>query len=567
MYELPEAGLSGLTDEALSALESDGLAAFADLNLSADSDEATVTEAERIAPLVREVRAELSARAERAAKIADLTAEMAVADEPEAEVVEEPVAEAAEEPVAEEAPVEEPAAEAEAEVVAEAEEIIKAEAQEPEPVAASVDSPVTRAARNAPAVIIPKEKSVVTLTAAADVPGFSTGQPLEGLDAVVAATVSRMRAFPTGRPNGEVFNRYGTAVITKTGYEGLTQDNPDFRDDEALIAAARSTSRLPGGSLVAAGGWCAPSESIYDLCGGAEASDLLSLPEIQVTRGGIRYTKGPDFSDIFGNVGFHQTETQAIAGTPDKTCYEVECPQFTEERLDAYGICIKAPILTNAAYPELVRHVIEQSLVAHELKINAGILASIKTALGTSLKPADQGSTISTLESLAWVAESIRTKYGLSDSATVEVIAPKWFRQVVREDLARRNGQITGSVSDAQVNAWFSDRNLAVQFVRGLADIDVSTALAVKPPATVDLLMYPAGSFIKGTSAVINLDSVYDSTGLVKNVYTALFVEEGVLVADKCYGGAAVTIPICGSGRSGAADLVACFGTAENAAP
>jgi hypothetical protein len=60
---------------------------------------------------------------------------------------------------------------------------------------------------------------------------------------------------------------------------------------------------------------------------------------------------------------------------------------------------------------------------------------------------------------------------------------------------------------------------------------------------------------------------VYDSTNLASNTYTALFSEEGYLVANRCYGAAAVTIPVCDSGRSGAADLVACFGTAETAGP
>jgi hypothetical protein len=80
---------------------------------------------------------------------------------------------------------------------------------------------------------------------------------------------------------------------------------------------------------------------------------ILSLPEVNVTRGGIKFTKGPQWADIYGNIGFTQTEAQAIAGTT-KPCYEVTCPTFTDVRLDAVGLCIKAPILTNAAYPEVV---------------------------------------------------------------------------------------------------------------------------------------------------------------------------------------------------------------------
>ena len=120
--------------------------------------------------------------------------------------------------------------------------------------------------------------------------------------------------------------------------------------------AAAKESRLPGGSLLASGGWCAPSETIYTLCSTESLDGLIDLPEINVQRGGIRFTKGPDFSDIYTDAGFCQTEAQAIAGTT-KPCVEIECPAFEEVRLDACGICVKAPILTNAGYPELVQRV------------------------------------------------------------------------------------------------------------------------------------------------------------------------------------------------------------------
>lgn len=88
---------------------------------------------------------------------------------------------------------------------------------------------------------------------------------------------------------------------------------PD-NDADAAIAFAVDQSRLPGGSLVAAGGWCAPSETLYDLCELESRDGLLSLPEVNVRRGGIRYTMGPDWVDIFANTGFSFTEAQDIAG-------------------------------------------------------------------------------------------------------------------------------------------------------------------------------------------------------------------------------------------------------------
>jgi len=74
-------------------------------------------------------------------------------------------------------------------------------------------------------------------------------------------------------------------------------------------------------------------------------------------------------------------------------------------------------------------------------------------------------------------------------------------------------------------------------------------------PTTFQALIYPAGTFIKGTSDVINLNAVYDAASLATNVYTALFFEEGVLVAKMCYESALVTLPICNAGRTGTANL------------
>lgn len=557
-YELPESGLEGLDIEALSALESEGLDAFRDLDISDDTDADTIAEGERIVAAVREVREAKAAleaaeadRQERVAAIRDFGA-----DAPEAEPVE----------AATEQPVE-----------TAAEEVEDLTVTDPTPVKADAvieasdqDSPIAKAAAAAVDVVVPEEKKIATLTAAADVPGIATGTRLDDFSQVAGAVVNRMKSFPTGTPAQAMFNRYGTAVVTKQGFGDLSQEN--YRDDEDLLRAAADQSRLPGGSLTAAasagGGWCSPSETLYDWCADEDAADLVSLPEINVSRGGIRFTKGPDFSDIFAAVGFKQTETQAIAATA-KSCYVVQCPPFTDVRCDAMGVCITAPILTNAGYPELVADIVRKSLVAHELKVNAELLTKVTAALGTSLKPANQGATVSTLESLAWVAESIRTKYGFSDSKTIEVVMPKWAKISIREDLARRQGNLAASITDAQIYAWFSERNLAPQFVRGLDDLDVSSALQIKPKDKFTALMYPAGSFIKGTQAVITLDSVYDSTNLVKNLYTALFAEECVLLADRCYGGAAVEIPVCDSGRSGAADLYGCFGVAEptNARP
>jgi len=397
-----------------------------------------------------------------------------------------------------------------------------------------------------------RTRSPITITAAADVPEFATGSKMAGLEQVTTAMINRMRGFgaPSGDGSHEDLRHVGVASFALDFPQELTSDR--HSDDMEVLAAAGREARLPGGSLTAAGGWCAPSETIYDLCAQETAEGLLSLPEIKVTRGGIKYTRGPDFSDIYDNVGFCQTEAQAIAGTT-KTCLEVACPPFVEVRLDACGICVKAPILTNAAYPELVQRYISGSMIAHQHKMNVKIINSIiagstaKTATGLGAVATD------TFEALTLFADVQREKYRISPNSSLEVILPFWVKNLLKSDIARRNAVSVEVISDAQIASEFSSRNLAVQYVYDYLPLGED---AVAYPDTFNALMYPAGTWVKGTADVINLNAVYDAAELAKNMYTALFFEQGILAAQMCWDSLNITIPVCNAGRSGAADLV-----------
>lgn len=451
--------------------------------------------------------------------------------------------------------VEEPTAEVEA-----SEEDEETEATEPETAQEenTVSAKGGRIATLSTKVERPKTaptKSLVTITAAADVPDFSTGQDID-MEGVGRALVNRMKGFSAPSGNGESENliQYGVAKFGLDFPEELTIK--PHGDDLAVLSYAAKESRLDGGSLVAAGGWCAPSETLYDLCTTETTDGLVSVPEVNVTRGGIRFTKGPDFSTIYTSVGFLQTEAQAIAGTT-KSCFEVTCPSFTDVRLDAIGLCIKAPILTNAAYPELVRRWIEGSMVAHAHKVNATTLTRMATLAGSAMTVTDfTSSAQSTLANLEYVADGLRQVYKLGLNESMEVILPYWVRGAIRSDLAFRLDQDRGAITDAMIQAEFAARRLNVQFVydwQELADVTQEGY-----PATFNALIYPAGTFVRGTADVINLNAVYDAASLATNVYTGLFFEQGILVANTCMSAKLVTINVCNSGHTGAANAAVC---------
>ena len=431
---------------------------------------------------------------------------------------------------------------------------------EPEPEPAPAEAEAVPAAARSRVVALstrvnrpaPPERtnSPVVITAAADVPEFPTGSTIEKFDQVGKAVINRMKGFGTPSGDGQTENlqHYGVASFRLDFPEDLTIDR--HSDDMEVLEYARKEHRLPGNSLTAAGGWCAPSETIYDLCPGETVEGILSVPEVNIARGGIKYTRGPSFAEIYAAPSFCMTEAQAIAGSVTKTCIDVPCPPFVEVRLDACGLCLRVPILTQSAYPELIQRWISGSLVAFQHKMNARVIGAMVAGSGAARVFTGMGATSTdTLEALELVIMQQRQKYRLGLAKTLEVVVPLWVKGAIRADFARRSGRDSLNISDAELNSVFTNAGANVQYVYDWQDLDTTAEVY---PATFNALIYPAGTWIKGTSDVINLNAVYDAASLAQNVYTALFMEQGLLVAPMCYESNLLTLPVCNAGRAGA---------------
>ena len=525
-FELPE-DLAAVED--LDGVLNEALDEFRALELNDESSDEDVTRGEELAEAITKVREEKKSRQEAAAKKAERLAKLKdieIEDEPE-----EPEAptegDQPEEPVVVEQPKAEP-------------EVIDT----PEPVAAS--AVVKKAARNAPAVVLPN-RPAPQIVAAADVPGMSMGQELDGLSQAADAVMARIQGMPRHLSPNQAGGRYGAAIIKKQGYGNLVQEGP--MDDYDLVQETGKESRLPGGSLIASGGWCAPSETLWDMCVYESVEGLLDMPEFQVTRAGIRYTQGIDFCDIYqSGCYFHFTEAEMEAGVT-KPCCQVHCNDWEEIRLNAEGLCIQVPFMVNAAYPELVRRFTEGVLVAFAHMQNAWLIQQVRNAAGAPVLMPSFGSTVANLDSLSWRAISMREQYRMPMNATIEIIAPYWLKELIRVDIARREDH-GPNIGDAEIMQWFSDRNLTVQWVYDYQDIATADCTNYVPD-TVEILMYPAGTWTKGTKDIVNLDTIYDHDSITNNVYTALFVENGVLAVQKCLHTCAIEIPIESNGAIG----------------
>lgn len=561
MFEKPET-FDGLDLDALRALSAEAIA-DAQAIMAADDNDLTdeqIVKAEELMAASAEIDGIVTERetadAERAEKIAALRAKAVPADSTPAEDPEE-------EPEVEEEEPEKESDEPEGDEAKTEKEVVVAAAPAPR-------RTVAVARRTAPEPEAPKAESAV-IVAAANVPGYNTGQELVDLDAVADAFIARSRSF-NGRSGGDqkglptgVYGlskdaqRYGVARIQKPENEFTTGADMPVEEQIATVMAAAKEQRLPGGSLVAAGGWCAPSETLYDFCSLETTAGLISIPEVTARRGGINFTKGPDFATLLADTdfGFLQTEAQAEAGTV-KPCYAVECPPFTEVRLDAIGFCITAGLLTNAAYPELIRRVLELAVVGQARRLNAQTINRISTLIGTAVNYVEVGgATADVLDALTIQALRLRYLYSMSPSATLEVILPVWAKEIVRADLSRRTGVDLLAVTDADITRYFGVRGLAVQWVYDYQNFATgNTGAFTAFPTTLEAMIYPAGAFVRLGLPVIDLDTVYDHDNLTTNTYTAAFFEEGFAVANTCGTGFKVSIDIsCLAGVTGAAEL------------
>lgn len=557
----------GMSVEELDAYIKSAKTAARDLISGDDISDDAISEAEAINETVSTAKTAkdtiVQAEAEKAARIEALKS--ATEDEPEPE----PEAEApAEEPV-DETPTEE---QPEAEVV---DLPVEEPAEEEEPMAVAASAKTTPnaaalAAANSAQPEAPMTKSAITLLASADL----MPAPKEGShdkDALVKATINRFAQLPKGRIGGKagMKNRFSIAEFdfSTARTDGLVQGNKDFKNDDAILAAAGSEQRLEGGSLTAAGGWCAPSEELDGFCQLATNDGLLSVPTMQANRGSVRYTPGPDFSAIYAdaNGDWNYTEAQVIADT-EKPFMTVECPDWTEVTLGVTGTGVKAGILTNSAYPELVSTYIDNVLMAHEHKVAKRVYDAIDAA-ATQYQIAGG---VTATDGLARVEVAVmyaRQKYRLNRSQTLEALLPFWYKAVIRADLATRAGVELTNVTDQVIDAHFAMRGASVQWLHNTgqeiaAGVDVGSGIPLTIPTAVDMLAYPAGAIVRLTKDLITLNALYDSTDLKVNTYTALFTEEGFAVINRCGEVMKFALPVSATGQTGASDIAASIITA-----
>jgi hypothetical protein len=432
--------------------------------------------------------------------------------------------------------------------------------------------------------------ALATMSASADVPGFTSGQDLATFGDAARALAARMDKYPTmtaGRAKAQM-SRTGQKMRPITTYDpqgrklemknytrhGAVQFQRHFPDELRVVDGTNGYSiaeyaanerRLFGGNLMesaknrvttqkrgltAAAAWCAASEVIYQLCELESLSGLLSVPELQTSRGGWQIPElgGPDFAFIWNNIGNAGDTHLSEADVQDdvaKICTEIPCPDFEDIRLGVDYVCLTGGLLQRRGYPEIVARFSRGAMVALAHKMNRGFIADLVAASGPAIEIPqivngdDAASALLAAVEMAIV--DIKYRNRMEFSTTLEVVMPMWFLAQIRAALSRRRGVLALQVTDAEILEWFTLRRAVPQFVYDWQDAfsdlpggpgaaDPIEAL----PTSGQFLVYPAGTWVKAVQDVVSLDTIYDSTNLQTNQYTAIFAEDGWAPLQMC---------------------------------
>ncbi|MFJ6014467.1 major capsid protein [Streptomyces sp. NPDC092952] len=431
----------------------------------------------------------------------------------------------------------------------------------PKAVAASAHRPALNLSgvrRRQPRVLPEAPAPTTTITAAVDVPGYAPGSPLDFSD-ITAGIISRANALKTA--GGGV----GQVISYRHPYADdlIVTDSSSAPEGTTVALHASSQRRLPEKDLVASGGWCAPSETIYELTDTACPDMLWDAPEIQLARGGLRYYK-PLSLDVSAMTWVH-TEADDISGA-EKPCFRVPCPDPVEVRCEAVGVCLEAGILTQRHFPELVAWYLRNAMVAHEIRLRQVLFQQAVATATPVILPETMAALSAIYGAIGLQAADMIERHSLCESTAIEVALPWWSKNLFLADVARQNGKDICDVDPGCIQNAFSTLGVRVQWARGLAPTPttgVPTEIGGETPATawpsqLSFLMYPAGSLQIGRGEEVNLGVVHDSAKFVTNDYTALFAEECVALVDRSVDTRLVTVPVCPTGATGAQTEFAC---------
>jgi len=350
------------------------------------------------------------------------------------------------------------------------------------------------------------------------------------------------------------------------------------RDAAALIDAVVDGATDPGAwtdSLVASGGFCAPTEVDYGLCLIAEAMRPVrdGLAGFQNDRGGVRRGDSPSLADVTTAVGVH-TNANDIAGDP-KTCQTIDCASFQDYEQEAIYRCVEFGNFGRRAFPEQVETWDGLTMAAHARLAESQLLDGIKAGSTNVTTAQVFGAARDLIEAVIRSAAAFRSRNRMRADARLRTLMPSWVTELAAADLAwglqseasfltDARGMIVDALANANINVTFYVDTPST------GDSQVFGAQAVGAlnawPATVQWALYDEGHWVFLDGGFLDLgivrdggrNIVRDSTLNQTNDFQ-IFVETFEGLAKWGCESLWVTSTVCVNGTSGAGvDAVVC---------
>jgi len=399
---------------------------------------------------------------------------------------------------------------------------------------------------------LPREQRV-SLTAAADIPGFASGGSIDSRDALVAAFMSRYRSL--GRAASQSGPHYIPVAQARAEFPNERVLGDDPSRNGRLIESVVSRD-----ALVASGGLCAPVSPYYDLflLGDDWRPVRDSLPAFRADRGGIRFVRPPQMTSFLPAVSYI-TEAEDAAGPPTSTkdCMRVVCPPEQEVRLNIVSRCLIFGNLGTRAFPEQVDNAIENTMIAHARVAETALLDAISaasTATTAANLAANYGATGSLIGQIITAAAAMRSRHRMRYDANLRVLLPQWTPDLIGTDVMREqfarfdSGKLVLEQKLREHNifpVWYADSATGAGQVAGPQAAGPLNGF----PTNVVWYLFPEGSFLFLDGGTLDLGLVRDSVLNADNDYQ-IFSETFEALAFVGIESIQVTSSVCASGAT-----------------
>ena len=370
-----------------------------------------------------------------------------------------------------------------------------------------------------------REAAPVTITAGADIPGYTAGAEMSNANDVAEAMVSRLHGLR--RVKGGDGEQHIVASVTTKYPESrvLTQDT---ESNVAKIKAVASPE-----ALVASGGHSTPFEVKYDIFGFGTTDRAIrdSLPRFAADRGGIRYILPPVLSDYGNAVGVWTNAVDTSPGTDVKASLTVTAASETTVATDAVTLQLQFGNLMTRAYPELVARHNELALIQHAREAEQYLVGKISDGSTAVTSSSLIGVARDFLVQVGRAATAYRSRHRLDPAMQLKVIAPYWIKDAMRADLVlSMPGDSTLNVADAEIEGYLAARGVSITWSLDLDVFSAQSGGAMSEfPDSFTWYMFAEGTFLFLDGGTLDLGIIRDSTLVGTNDYK-MFVEtfEGI---------------------------------------